>query len=127
MKIKIGKKEFVLENADKVRRAVDGTLGPRGEMIGGVGKDAKPSDKLAEYDRLGGLITCDGDKVKTGSFYDFKKGVKREKPVITFVFRDLLGEEVEVPEGEEKPRSVVAAEIKAEAKKKKAAKKVAKK
>lgn len=35
---------------------------------------------LAEYDRLGGLITYEGLKVKMGSFWDFKANKAVENP-----------------------------------------------
>ena len=113
-------KEYTLVNEEKFDRAVNGSMSAEGKLFGGVGENASDEEKLAEYDRLGGLILKGKYKVKTGSFYDFSKRAPRSKPEVIFVFRDLEGDEVEVPEGEEIPLEVKAAEVK---KVKKAAKK----
>lgn len=116
-------KGFTLDNEEKVGRAILGSMGSEGTLKGGVGEDATEEAKLAEYDRLGGLILKGDNKVKTGSFYDFKKQKPRETPEVVFVFRDIDDNEVEVPEGEAIPMKVKAAEIN---KSKKGAKKVKK-
>lgn len=99
---------FKLENAAKLERA---------ETV--VGSDA--TTLLAEYDRLGGLITKNGDKVKTGSFYDFEAKKPRAKPKVVFVYT-VDGEFVDVPEGEELPGEVRAARTLANARARKAKK-----
>lgn len=44
------------------------------------GKDADDLDALAfEYDKLGGLITLDGEKVENGVFYKAFKRVDKEE------------------------------------------------
>lgn len=103
--------EFTLVNEEKVHRAIFGTVRRAGQAEGGVGESAPDAAKIAEYDRLGGLILKGKNKVKMGAFYDFEKKTRREKPEIVFVFRDLNGQEVEVPEGEEVPIEVRAADI----------------
>ena len=104
-------KGFSLNNEDKLNRAVLGTIGRGGKLYGGVGENASDEEKLAAYDKLGGLILKGKSIVKMGSFYDFVKGKAKETPEIIFVFRDLDGDAVEVPEGEEVPIEVKAAEI----------------
>jgi hypothetical protein len=123
---------YTLVNAEKLDRAINGTVGSRGIAIGGVG----PGDEqaiLAEYDRLGGLILKGKYKVKTGSFYDLrlKKAIDKPKPVLVFV---VNGEFVEVSESEPLPLEVRASEQqktkkqeKAESKAKKGGKKGGKK
>ncbi len=65
---------FILQNADKLHRVINGTIGSNGRMEGGIGEKASDEEKLAEYDRLGGLITTlEGEKIETGTFYDFVK------------------------------------------------------
>lgn len=141
---------------DKVERAINGSVGAQGSLVGGVGKEATPEAIIAEYDRLGGLIVKikpglkpedlnlpeDATpeeklkaekklmkmsyKVKTGSFYDFKKGEARAKPQVLLVFRDLYDNEIEIPEDEPIPLEVRAAEAaKEKGSKKKAGKKKA--
>lgn len=114
---------FTLVNEDKVNRAIFGTLGRGGALEGGVGEDASDAAKLAEYDRLGGLVRKDGRKVKTGSFYNFEGKAPHKKPVITLVMRDLEGNEVELGEDEAIPVEVQAADKIAERKAKAAGKK----
>lgn len=121
---------YTLANSDKVERALNGTQrqNSNGETFGGVGngayfdgtwkKDGSPMSAeeiseletklLAEYDRLGGLIRRAKDKVKTGSFYDFKGRKSREKAKVSFLFR-VNGKEVEVADGVEMPGEVKAA------------------
>ena len=93
-------------------------------MSGGVGENASDEVKLAEYDKLAGYITKDGNKVKTGSFWDFDKRKMREVSKVIIVFKDLNGEKVEVGENEVVPITVKAARIQAEKKKAKKVKKV---
>lgn len=102
---------YVAENPEKWNRAVEGTVMREGTLSGGVGKDASPEAKLAAYDKLGGLITKGGRKVKTGSFYDFKKQEPRKEPEVVLVLNNLDGDVVELPEGAEIPIEVQAAEL----------------
>lgn len=115
---------YHLVNAEKLDRAINGTVMSEGALKGGVGNDAEPEEVIAEYDRLGGLILKDGKyKVKTGCFYDFKKkaAFKDPAPVLVFV---VNGETIEVDADEPLPLEVRAAnqaEEKKQAKRKKAA------
>ena len=110
---------YELVNAEKVDRAILGSMSAGGQLQGGVGEKASDEVKLAEYDRLGGLVRKNGRKVKMGSFYDFENKKPREEPEVVLVFRDLEGNEIEVPEGEEVPLEARAAEMIAEKKAKK--------
>ena len=121
--MKVGK--FILVNAEKVDRALHGTPNDKGEYRGGVAKEDgtyENSALLAEYDKIGGLIRVGGDKVKTGSFYDFKKKKPRVKPEVVFVF-NVNGKFVEVADGVELPGQVKAARIAEEDEKPKKGKK----
>ena len=91
---------FVLENPDKLERVINGELGRTGSLEGGMGeKEARdnPSLVLARYDRIAGYITKDGVKIKTGSFWDFKKKCPRETPDVMYIF-NIGGEKIEVDE-----------------------------
>lgn len=101
---------FELVNSDKVERAINGTVSSKGAMVGGVGEAAVPEAILAEYDRLGGLIKKGGDKVKTGSFFDFKAKAPRDVPEVVFIY-NVNGRFVEVPEGQQLPGEVRAAKM----------------
>lgn len=112
---------FTLVNADKVTRALDGSMNDRGQFIGGVRKADGSYDKaelIAEYDRIGGLIKKGEDKVRTGSFYDFGARRARSEPKVEFEFR-VNGDLVYVPATEEKPNKVKAVQIAEEEKVKK--------
>ena len=90
--MQIGK--YSLVNEDKLNRAMFGTpIGTNGEMKGGVGEDADPSDIIVEYDRLGGLVLMGKHKVKTGGFWDFKgkKAVAKPKPMLIFNINGAFG------------------------------------
>lgn len=111
---------YKLENSIKIQRA-ESTLGA----------DFTENDLLVAYDKLGGLITKGGQKIKTGCFYDTKRKAAAVKPVPVYLY-NVNGHIVEVPEGTELPGEVRAANILAEeqgkdrakaAKAKKAAKK----
>lgn len=117
--MKIG--SYTLANADKVDRAINGTVVSQGRLTGGVGADAKPAAILAEYDRIGGLILKDGKyKVKTGSFYDIKGKKPHAKPKPKLVFT-VNGETVEVDADKPLPLEVQAAQLADEKRAKKAA------
>ena len=92
---------FELVNEVKVKRAIEGTLGQRGELVGGLGPKASPKAVLAEYDRLGGYIRKDGLKIKMGTFYDFKKKVAFENPKLVFE-ASVDGDLIDVNEAEAK-------------------------
>lgn len=101
---------FELVNEEKVFRATYGTVGKGGVMVGGVGEGADEAIILAEYDRLGGLVHKDGEKVKTGSFYDLAARKPRETPEVVLLY-SVNGKIIEVPEGHEVPLAVRAARI----------------
>ncbi len=96
--------------ADKLERAINGSIGDGGKLQGGVGEEASDNEKLAQYDKLGGLILKGKYKVKMGSFYDFEKGQPKEHPEVILVLKDLEGNVVEIPEGKPLPLEVQAAE-----------------
>lgn len=108
--------EFTLANSDKAERAINGSVMSEGQMKGGVGVDAEEHEILAEYDRLGGLVLMDGNKVKTGCFWDFKNKCAVKKPKAILVFR-IDGEDVEVDADQPLPLEVRAKKA-ADAKKK---------
>lgn len=112
---------FIAENSDKWTRAIYGTVIQEGSLIGGVGEGATPEAKLAEYDRLGGLITKDGRKIKMGCFWNFKGKKAHETPEPVMEFK-VDGETVDVPVGDAVPVEVQAAEIAGARKKVKRAK-----
>lgn len=113
MRIKAHKATYSLENKDKVERALNGFLNGASEKVGGVAADDgsyEPEALIAEYDRLGGKITRDGDKVKTGSFYDFKARKPHAKPKVALTYL-VNGQQVDVPDGEAMPGIVKAARL----------------
>lgn len=104
-------KGYILVNADKLHRAIYGSIGDKGRVDGtGAGENASAEEILVAYDRLGGLILKGKAKVKPGCFYDFEKKVAFKKPEVILVFRDLKGRAVELEEGDEIPVEVQAAE-----------------
>lgn len=121
--IKVGK--YTLENPEKIMRSLHGSMNDKGEFVGGVLKNGAFDDDelLAEYDRIGGLITRSGDKVATGSFYNFAERRRQDKPSVMLEFR-INGELVHTPEKDMSPEEEAA---RAAAKKKRAAKKATKK
>lgn len=88
--------KYVLDNPEKVNRAIYGFVSSGGQMKGGVGEGASDDAILAEYDRLGGLILLGGRKVKTGSFYDILAKKPRATPKVILVVKTSKGF-VEVP------------------------------
>ncbi len=89
---------FVLENEDKLRRAIEGEPARSGQSTGGLLEKYKElelipeAEVLAHYDKLGGYITKgigggERVKVKNGAFWDTRKKQPREKPEIMFVFK----------------------------------------
>lgn len=128
--------EFSLVNEEKIERAKHGTMGKGGVLVGGLdtmiqkGKlkeddtEAYETALLAEYDRLGGLVTKDGLKLKTGSFWDFVKKEMRKEPTVVFV-DSVDGEILEMDEEEAKVAKVMKAKTEElRAKRKKRAKKM---
>ena len=113
----ISLKDYVLVNVDKFERVVYGSMAAQGRLANGIGENASDEDKLAAYDRLGGLILKDGRKLKTGCFWNFEKRFEHfsssnviKSPVVVFLLKDLGGKEVEVAEGKEIPLEIKAAE-----------------
>jgi hypothetical protein len=117
-------KGYVIQNDSKYQRAVYGSPNAHGEMTGGVGEKATEGEKLAAYDRLGGLILSGGRKIKMGTFWDFKKNKRVEKPEPIVQIR-VDGELFEYPEGKELPLEVKAKETLDKRRKDKKAKEVA--
>lgn len=112
-------KGFTLVNEDKITRALDGNQNEHGEFVGGIRKEDGSyvaEELLAEYDKLGGLIRKGEDKVRMGSFFDFKKKSPRAEAKVEFEFR-VNGEVIYVPAEEEKPNKVKAVQIAEKAKK----------
>ena len=113
--MKIG--QYKLHNNEKINRAISGVdfVTKNGtEHSGGIPLDEegkyKKADLLAEYDKLGGYITKDGNSIKKGSFYDFKGKKPLDKPEITFTY-NVNGEFIDVKEGEKTPGIVEAVKI----------------
>jgi hypothetical protein len=105
---------FSLVNDEKVNRAIYGTVTGGGKLTGGVGDKASPEAVIAEYDRLGGLILKDGEKVKNGSFYDYANRAPRKEAEVLYV-TEIDGDIVDVTEEEAKAIKVAknkSAEIK---------------
>ncbi len=108
--------EFILQNDEKVNRAIHGVSTRAGVTKGGVGEEPKDEKDvpawqkavIAEYDRLGGLILKDNAKVKTGCFYDFEKKQPIDKPQIVVIYR-VNDKDIEVKDGEPLPLAVRAA------------------
>lgn len=90
---------YLLENTIKIQRAE--TLLPA---------DYSKHDLLIAYDKLGGLITRGGQKIKTGCFYDAKRKAAATEPKAIYLYA-VNGHIVEVPEGHELPGEVRAAKI----------------
>lgn len=103
--MQVGK--FNLSNDDKAHRAIHGNVTRQGVSSGGVGEHATEEQILAEYDRLGGHVTLDGDRVKTGSFYDFP-GKKPRDPAIVVLQFPINGRLIEVRAGKALPMEVIA-------------------
>lgn len=109
--LKVGK--YVLENPDKVERALHGSPNDKGEFVGGVLKADNKYDNdalLAEYDRIGGLITLKGDKVRTGSFFNFTAKKPHEEAQVQLEFR-VNGERTFVDAKDESPKTQAVKEV----------------
>lgn len=118
---------YTLVNPDKFERAINGSIVDKGRVVGGIGKEASPEAILAEYDKLGGLIKKGKHRVKMGSFYDFKNRKPHDKPQVSFVFRDIEGDSIEIPEGEVIPAEVQVADMAAQNRSERAVKEASKK
>ena len=107
-------KGYKLTNPEKVRRVLEGNPSRTGEAVGGImNPDGTWDDDmlLAIYDKLGGGIeNAEGSAVVTGSFYDFKAKKPREKAEVMLTFR-INGQIVTVPEKDEAPAIVKAAQV----------------
>lgn len=115
-------KGYTLMNPEKLERALHGAVTGNGTQIGGVANADGSFDEdalLAEYDKSGGLIMRGIDRVKTGSFYDFKLRKPRSEPKVVFLYR-VNGQEVEIEDGVELPGMVKAARTLAETEKQEA-------
>lgn len=73
-------KGYELKNRRKAVICAEGNIG-EGMSFPGVGWENEDA-LLAEYDKRGGLIMKDGQKIATGSFYDFKLRKPRPEPLI---------------------------------------------
>lgn len=102
---------FQLVNEGKVRRVIEGVdSADNHRPKGGLGNDADPALVLAHYDKIGGLILHNGNKVKMGSFWDFKAGAPRPEPKVVFEYRSESGDKFEFVD--EEPVEVKAAKAK---------------
>lgn len=93
-------KGFELKNPHKLDVARNGD----GNNFAGFGDD--DDAVLAEYDKRGGAIFKDGQKLKTGCFYDFKKKQPRAKPLVEVegeIAKKKGGTTVETVGGTKKP------------------------
>lgn len=125
---------YTLSNLEKLDRALNGIQLSDSTRKGGVGNGAyfdgvwKRGDTeinadevetlefavLAEYDKFAGTIKRGADKVKLGSFWNFKARKPHETPHVEFIYR--FGHKViTVPDGKELPGEVKAQKILKEA------------
>lgn len=112
-------KAYTLINEEKAKRVLDGGENEHGELVGGIRDENghyNEDELLANYDKIGGLIRKGEDKVRMGSFYDFRAKKPRVTPQVEFEFR-VNGEVVFVPEDKEVPNAVKAVKIAEKAKK----------
>jgi hypothetical protein len=91
--------EFELANTAKLDRA-------KAQLP----ESASDQDILVAYDKLGGLITKGGQKIKTGCFYNPKTKAAVVDPKAVYLYA-VNGRIIEVPEGSELPGEVRAAKI----------------
>jgi len=105
--MQVGK--YSLINEEKVDRAINGTIGMDNVIKGGVGSSDEAA-LLAEYDKLGGAIMKGTDKVKMGSFFDFKNAKPFTNPKVSFIF-SVNGKFVEVEDGVELPGEIKAVKV----------------
>lgn len=108
MQIKVKAGTFSLANSSKLRRVVESTTGSSGNMIKGLGTEAKHEDVIAAYDRIAGhIIGKEGATVKTGCFFDFENKKAFETPKVVYEFR-INRKTVYVDAGKEMPMEVQA-------------------
>lgn len=130
-------KGYTLINLEKIDRALNGIQKADSTRMGGVGNGAyfDEDDKswkregailseeevsalefalLAEYDKFAGAIKRGDDKVKLGSFYNFKARKPYAEPKVVFEYR-FGSKIVDVPDGIELPGEVKAKKILKEA------------
>lgn len=94
IKIKIGEVEYTLNNNnDKYERA-------KRE----AGKNASPEVILAFYDKLGGYINVQGNKIENGSFWETYQRIKEEQPKYIEI---LEGHERDLEESEKRIMELV--------------------
>jgi len=118
---------YILSNLEKLDRALNGVQLSNSNRSGGVGNEAyfdgvwKRGDKelseeevvklefavLAEYDKFAGTIKRGEDKVKNGSFWNFKAKKPHITPIVEFVYR-FGNKVITVPDGVELPGEVKA-------------------
>lgn len=105
-------REFELVDPIKVDRVLNGTTNNRGGLTPGIMQNGEFDEDvlLAEYDKIGGLVRLDGNKVKMGSFYDFRNRKAFEKPEVMLTFK-VNGKFVDVPADKELPPIVKAAKM----------------
>jgi hypothetical protein len=125
-------KEYKCVNAEKMDRAINGSMSSGGRLANGVGMKATEGEKLAKYDMYGGLIeNKDGYKVKAGCFWDFKAKKRFAKPEVMLEIRSIsTGKIVFHPESKKLTPDLIAGAEEVKAKKevlKKKAKKKSKK
>ncbi len=107
-KVKTDWGNFTLHSADKVTRVIEGTMNSKGEILDGLGLDAKDNDILVQYDKLNGLIRGkENAKIKSGCFWDSRKKEPFKKPEVIFIFR-FGNKLIEVPADKELPLEVRA-------------------
>ena len=101
---------YILENPDKIRRALEGSPTSKGKVGGVAAEDGTYDDDalLVEYDKLGGFISDKGIKVKTGSFYDTKTRMARKEYDVVYLKR-INGEMLEFRKGDKGMDAVVDA------------------
>lgn len=103
-------KGIELTSTEKVRRVLEGTTTRGGELAGGIMQPDGTFDEdqfLAMYDKIGGGMRLNGDSVKMGSFYDFRKKAPKDEPEIMLSFR-INGEVMDVPANKPAPAIVEA-------------------
>ena len=84
--MQIGK--FTLKYQPKIDRAI--------QAVG----DEDTAALLAEYDRLGGFIEMNGEKVKNGSFWNYKAGAPHKEPKVVVIRKPQPASEVVITEEE---------------------------
>ena len=108
MQVTVKQGTFDLPNQNKLDRVIEPITGASGQLIEGLGHDAKHEDILVAYDKIAGYIRGkEGSKVKPGCFYDHKTGKAFDDPKVIYTFR-INARTVEVPADEAFPVEVQA-------------------